>query len=59
VRLGPVVDGLRVVRDGVKPGDRIVVNGLQRVRPGMQVKPKIVPMEGEPPAVAPAAAAAG
>lgn len=47
VRTGPIVDGLRVVRDGVKPGERIIVNGLQRVRPGMVVKPKIVPMESQ------------
>jgi RND family efflux transporter MFP subunit len=46
---GPVVDGLRVVRKGVKPGERLIVNGLQRVRPGMVVKPRIVPMEGESP----------
>jgi RND family efflux transporter MFP subunit len=48
LRTGPIVDGLRVVRDGVKAGDRVIVNGLQRVRPGMVVKPRIVPMEGEP-----------
>ena len=35
MKLGPVVDGLRVVRDGLKVGDTIVVNGLQRVRPGV------------------------
>jgi len=47
VTLGPVVDGLRVVRSGVKPGEKIVVNGLQRVRPGAPVTAQIVPMEGE------------
>ncbi len=47
VRTGPMVDGLRVVRDGVKAGEQIIVNGLQRVRPGMLVKPKIVPMDGK------------
>lgn len=47
VTTGPVVDGLRVVRDGLKANERIVVNGLQRVRPGMPVKPVIVPMEGQ------------
>jgi RND family efflux transporter MFP subunit len=47
VTTGPVVDGLRVVRQGLKEGERIVVNGLQRVRPGMQIKPRTVPMEGE------------
>ena len=44
VRLGAPVDGLRVVTEGLKPGERIVVNGLQRVRPGMQVAPQDVPM---------------
>lgn len=45
VKLGPVVDGLRVVREGLKAGELIVVNGLQRVRPGMQVAPIDTPME--------------
>jgi membrane fusion protein, multidrug efflux system len=56
---GPVIEGLRAVRQGLKAGERIIVNGLQRVRPGMVVKPRIVPMEGEvaaPAATAPAAA---
>jgi len=44
VQLGPVVDGLRVVRTGLKPGERIVVNGLQRVRPGAPVTAQTVPM---------------
>ena len=37
VQVGPLVDGLRVIRDGVGPDDRIVVAGLQRVRPGQVV----------------------
>jgi RND family efflux transporter MFP subunit len=37
VELGPTVDGLRVVRSGLQPGEDIVVKGLQRVRPGMKV----------------------
>jgi RND family efflux transporter MFP subunit len=37
VRLGPIVDGLRVVKQGLKPGDQIVVSGALRVRPGMKV----------------------
>ena len=45
VKLGPVVDGLRVVRSGLKAGEQIVVNGLQRVRPGAPVAPQVVPME--------------
>ncbi|HEX8755524.1 MAG TPA: efflux RND transporter periplasmic adaptor subunit [Steroidobacteraceae bacterium] len=44
VELGPLVDGLRVVRSGLKPGDTIVVNGLMRVRPGMQVDPQLIAM---------------
>jgi multidrug efflux system membrane fusion protein len=44
VKLGPVVDGLRVVRAGLKPGEKIVVNGLQRVRPGAPVTAQTVPM---------------
>src|SRR5438552_14178561 len=40
VKLGPVIDGKRVVRDGLNAGDKIVVNGLQRVRPGMPVTPQ-------------------
>jgi len=46
VTLGPIVDGLRVVQKGLKPGELIVVNGLQRVRPGAQVKATVVPMAG-------------
>jgi RND family efflux transporter MFP subunit len=47
VKLGPVIDGLRVVREGLKAGDVIVVKGLQQVRPGMPVTPQLVAM-GEP-----------
>lgn len=41
VTLGPIVDGLRVVRTGVEAGESIVVNGLQRIRPGVQVTPVV------------------
>ena len=47
VKLGPMTEGLRVVRDGLRNGDVIVVNGLQRVRPGAAVNPKKVPMAGQ------------
>ena len=40
VKLGPVINGKRVVRTGLKPGEQIVVNGTQRVRPGMPVTPQ-------------------
>jgi RND family efflux transporter MFP subunit len=44
VKLGPVVDGLQVVREGLNAGDTIVVNGLQHVRPGMTITPQRVAM---------------
>jgi RND family efflux transporter MFP subunit len=44
VKLGRVIDGLRVVREGLKAGDVIVVNGAQRVHPGITVTPQQVPM---------------
>ena len=47
VKLGPLVDGLRVVREGLKADDVILVKGLQQVRPGMPVTPQLVAM-GEP-----------
>ncbi|HEU5396685.1 MAG TPA: efflux RND transporter periplasmic adaptor subunit [Verrucomicrobiae bacterium] len=37
VELGPLVDGKRVIRSGLQAGEKIVVNGLERVRPGMPV----------------------
>lgn len=58
VTLGPVVDGLRVVRAGLAAGESIVVNGVQRVRPGMPVAPTETRMDArlgtpaEPKAVA-------
>jgi len=47
VTLGASVDGLRIVTDGLKPGEQIVVNGLQRVRPGAVVAPEVVPMDAK------------
>jgi RND family efflux transporter MFP subunit len=44
VKLGPIIDGLRVISEGLKPGETIVVNGLQRVRPGSPVTPERVVM---------------
>jgi multidrug efflux pump subunit AcrA (membrane-fusion protein) len=41
VTLGPLIDNnLRVIKDGLKADDRVVVNGLMRVRPGQKVKPE-------------------
>lgn len=44
VKTGALVDGLRVVDDGLTAGETVVVNGLQRVRPGMPVTPQRVAM---------------
>ncbi|HEX4646620.1 MAG TPA: efflux transporter periplasmic adaptor subunit, partial [Verrucomicrobiae bacterium] len=40
VKLGPMINGRRIVRSGVEAGDKIVVNGLQRVSPGTAVAPQ-------------------
>jgi RND family efflux transporter MFP subunit len=37
ITIGRMVDGLRAVESGLKPGERIVINGMMRVRPGMKV----------------------
>ena len=44
VTLGANVDGLRIVTSGLKANERVVVNGLQRVRPGALVAPQVVTM---------------
>jgi RND family efflux transporter MFP subunit len=44
VRLGALHDGLREITGGVKPGERVIVKGLQQVRPGITVEPKLVDM---------------
>ena len=44
VTLGANVDGLRIVTSGLKAQERVVVNGLQRIRPGALVEPQAVPM---------------
>ena len=41
VKLGPVLNGRRVIRDGIGPNDRVIVNGLQRVTAGMIVDPAV------------------
>jgi multidrug efflux system membrane fusion protein len=40
VQLGPFFEGRRIVRSGLEPSEKVVVNGLQRVRPGMPVTPQ-------------------
>ncbi len=48
VTLGRLSDGLQVVQEGIKPEDRVVVNGIQRIRDATKVDPKEVPMPGGP-----------
>ncbi|WP_029348965.1 efflux RND transporter periplasmic adaptor subunit [Bosea sp. 117] len=55
VTLGRVVDGLRVIKSGLDPNDRVVVNGLMRIRPGSKV---VAQEEGAAPAAAAPAKAA-
>jgi membrane fusion protein, multidrug efflux system len=45
VTLGANVNGLRIVTSGLQPQERVIVNGLQRVRPGALVAPQPVAME--------------
>jgi RND family efflux transporter MFP subunit len=46
VRLGALHDGLREITEGLKPGEKVLVKGLQQVRPGLVVKPNLVEMPG-------------
>ncbi len=42
VLVGQMHDGLRTIENGLKPGERVIVKGLQQVRPGVTVEPKLV-----------------
>ena len=51
IRPGPSYGNMRIVRSGLAPGDRIVINGLMRARPGAKVTPQpgeIEPLTGAP-----------
>lgn len=65
VVLGPLSGSLRVIRSGLVPTDRVVVNGVQRAMPGQRVQPRLVqiaqsstPPPSEPVTTAPPAATA-
>jgi RND family efflux transporter MFP subunit len=45
VRLGALHDGLREITEGLEAGERVIVRGLQQVRPGARVEPKLVEMQ--------------
>jgi len=65
VALGPLIGNLRVVRSGIGPKDRVIINGIQRARPGQKVKPVLGHIRAEggpepapaPPSLAPASVA--
>ncbi len=69
VQLGALVDGMRVITGGLKAGELVVVNGLQRVRPGAPLNAQVLPVDAQgmpveappapPPGAAPASAPAG
>jgi len=49
VQLGPLMDGLRVIRSGITRNDRVVIGGIQRARPGQKVTPQAGKIErGKP-----------
>jgi hypothetical protein len=52
--VGALHDGLRAIEDGLRPGERVIVTGLQQVRPGVTVEPTLVDMPVGPAARGPA-----
>lgn len=63
VTAGPLVDGLRIVRSGLSPQDRVIIAGTQLAQPGSKVQVRVgrvqaIRAQGGPPVVAPAAAQA-
>jgi hypothetical protein len=53
VTLGPLDGDLRVIKSGLEPSDKVVINGMARVRAGQKVAPQAP--DAAPPAAAPAA----
>jgi multidrug efflux pump subunit AcrA (membrane-fusion protein) len=49
VTLGPIIDGLRVIRDGLQPDDWVIVKGIQRAKTGAKVDPAKQDIAGSPP----------
>ncbi|HYV85764.1 MAG TPA: efflux RND transporter periplasmic adaptor subunit [Patescibacteria group bacterium] len=48
LQMGPRIGGLWMVDQGLKPGDRVILEGAQKVRPGTKVVPKEVPAPDDP-----------
>ena len=49
MKIGALDGSMRVVLEGLSPSDRVVVNGIQRARPGATVKPTLSEIKAEPP----------
>jgi multidrug efflux system membrane fusion protein len=47
IKLGTLQDGMRVVRGNLKPGENVVVDGLQRVMPGVPVTPQVLKVDAK------------
>ncbi|WP_315764843.1 efflux RND transporter periplasmic adaptor subunit [Sphingomonas sp. Y38-1Y] len=54
---GPPADGLRVIKEGLKPNDRVVIEGLTTLQPGMQVQAKLTRIQAKPKGDAPSSQA--
>ena len=54
VELGVLIDGMRVIRSGIEPGERYVSNGMQFARPGMPVNPTLAAPDPKPESTSPA-----
>ncbi len=48
IQLGPLLDGLRIVRSGLQPTDRVVISGIQRAKPGQKVTAAAGRVEPQP-----------
>src|SRR5262249_35584383 len=48
IALGPIQEGLRVVTSGLTASDKVIIDGMQRVRPGVEVAPKPARMDSRP-----------
>lgn len=58
IKIGASADGMRIVREGLASGEKIIVSSFLMLRPGMPVDPKVVPMDAkEAPQAAPEASA--
>ncbi len=57
VETGPLVEGLRVVKSGLAPTEKVIIDGLARLQPGMDVDAKVVPLKPRAAADSPASSA--